>query len=256
VNGPIASLRRLPVALATLALLGWVDIARAVDGYLVDPEAPTYFEAQFESSALAPTANPDDGLPTALHVSDSSATVEYRAGLGESSVEWQVKLTGLERRHEKVDAVYQVILLLPLPVDADGRDAFTPLEWAITPREGKEGASVPFIYAGEKVTLKRNSALERSLLPGLVEDGGAPDRLPSLAGTGYGYTVWDALIRYDAGYGDTISGWGSFRYSTDVSVAPPDAESDALKAYLITWIPSFDPGIKPFAIRMDVISPE
>jgi apolipoprotein N-acyltransferase len=257
VNGLIASLRKLPIALAVLALLGSGNAAHAVDGYLVDPGDPTYFEAQVGTSALAPTASPDDGLPSALYLSDSDATVEYSArAAGPSSLEWQVKLAGLERRHEKIDAVYQVILVLPLPVDAEGRDAFTPLEWAIKPREGKEGASVPFIYAGEKVTLKRKTALERSLLPGLVDGGGAPDSLPSLAGTGYGYTLWDALIRYDAGYGDTITGWGSFRYSTDASVPAPDAESDALKAYLITWIPSFDPGIKPFAIRMDLIPPE
>ena len=170
------------------------------------------------------------------------------------SLDWTLKVRGLLRSHERIDVVYQMIAVLPVPVDAEGRPAFEPLQWSITPREGSEGASVPLIYSGEKVLLKRNVALEHSLLPNLV--GSGPDKLPSLAGTGYEYSLWDTIIRYDPSYGDTVQVLADFRYSTDARVAAPDARDDRLKAYVVTWIPTLDPSIPPFAIRMDVRDPD
>jgi hypothetical protein len=226
--------------------------APAADGFLVEPNDPTYYELQLGSTGEAPLAAATDALPTGLAVSASPATARYRvvkkSAAGE---EWEVTISGLSRRHERVDAVYQLILALPLPVDADGRDAFSALERGIVAREGQEGSAVPLIYGGEKVVLRRNVALERTLLAGIA-GGGRADRMPDLAGTGYRYTLWDAVLRYDPLYGDKVTGWGSLRYATGAGVAAPDAADERLKAYLVTWIPGWEPGIHPFAVQIDV----
>ena len=65
--------------------------------------------------------------------------------------------------------------------------------------------------------------------------------------------MWDAIIRYDARYGDTIQAFADVPYSTDVDVAPPDPSDERLKAYLVTWIPDLDASVPPFAIRIDVV---
>jgi hypothetical protein len=223
--------------------------ARAVDGGGFS--APTYYEETLSAAAPEALESKASELPTALHFSDSAATVEYAsAATSDGRLEWTLKLRGLLRSHERVDVVYQMIAVLPLPVDLEGKPAFEPLQWAIAPREGVEGASVPLIYSGEKVVLKRNVALERSLLADLV--GSGADKLPPLSGTGYEYTLWDTIIRYDPEYGDTVQLLADFRYRTDADVAAPDAWDDRLKAYVVTWIPTLDASIAPFAIRMDV----
>jgi hypothetical protein len=122
------------------------------------------------------------------------------------------------------------------------------------PREGSPAASVALIYSGEKVVLKRSHALERTLLPSLVGPG--EGQLPSLVGTGYGYTFWDAIVRYDPSYGDTLQTFVDFQYTTEGSIAAPDARDERLKAYVVTWIPALDPSVPPFAVRLDVVAPE
>jgi apolipoprotein N-acyltransferase len=227
--------------------------ARAADG--MGFSAETYYEEATASISSEPVESTRSGLPTALHFSDSSATVEYASTPDPNGgLEWTAKIRGLLRSHERVDAVYHMIAVLPLPVDAERRPGFRPLQFAIAPREGVEGASVPLIYSGEKVRLKRSVALERSLLPNLVGEGA--DKLPSLAGTGYEYSLWDTIIRYDPEYGDTVQLFADFRYSTDAEVPPPDARDDRLKAYVVTWIPALDSRVLPFAIRMDVRDPQ
>jgi hypothetical protein len=225
--------------------------APATDGFLVEPNDPTYYELQLDARGEAPLAAPGDGLPAGLQLSDSPAVARYRpVKQGADGAEWEVTLSGLSRRHERVDAVYQLILALPLPADADGRDAFTALERGIVAREGQPGSAVPLIYGGEKVVLRRNVALERTLLAGIA--GGGANRMPELAGTGYRYTLWDAVLRYDPLYGDKVTGWASLRYATSADVAAPDAADERLKVYLVTWIPGWEPGIKPFAVQIDV----
>ena len=163
-----------------------------------------------------------------------------------------VKIRGLSRPHERVDSVYQMIAVVPLPIGATGRAAYRPLQWGIAPREGSESASVPLIYGGEKVVLKRNVTLEKALLPNLISDQGDPDALPSLAGTSYEYTLWDAIVLYDLDFGETVQVIADFRYRTDGSVGPPEADDERFKAYVITWIPDLDGSVPPFAVRLDI----
>ena len=111
-------------------------------------------------------------------------------------------------------------------------------------------SSVPFIYSGEKVVLKRNRSLEKQLLPAITGPG--YDQLPALDGTGYAYTLWDAIIRYDPQYGDTVQAFAQLRYTTDVDVPAPDPTDERLKAYVLTWLPALDPTIPPFAVRLDI----
>jgi hypothetical protein len=182
---------------------------------------------------------------------DTSATLRYEVtSTAPDQVEWQVALENFARPHERVDAVYDLVLVLPLPADANGKKAFRALQRRIELQEGVPGASVALVYAGEPISLKRNVALEKSLLPGLVGDGSG--QLPSLDGTGYAYTVWDTIVAYDAAYGDVVQAHASFGYTTDESVLPPDASDERLKGYLITWIPSLGSEVPPFALRIDV----
>ena len=231
--------------------------AWAIDGAgFAASSGPTYYEEVVQSASPDQLNSNSSQLPTSLHFSDSSATVQYISVQTEADrIDWTLKIRGLTRNHERVDAVYQIIAVLPLPQGADGKDAFQATQWGIAPREGPEGAGVPFIYGGEKVLLKRNVALERMLLPNLVGPSGSADKLPSLAGTGYEYTLWDAIIRYDSGFGDTVQVFADLQYATDAGVSSPNAADEDLKAYVLTWIPGLDASIAPFTIRMDIQDP-
>ena len=247
---------RLPVIGAVVALaLGLpVGEARAIDGTELSAQT-TYYQDVVGSAAPSELESTSPGLPTSLQVSDSTATLEYASTATEDGdLEWTLRVRGLLRNHERVDAIYHMIAVLPVPIDAGGRDVFKPLQWGLTPREGAPGASVPLIYAGEKLVLKRSRALERTLLPGLV--GPDSGQLPDLDGSGYRYGLWDAIIRYDPGHGDSVQVFADFRYITGPGVAAPDGRDERLKAYVITWIPALDPSVAPFAVRMDVRDPE
>ncbi len=211
------------------------------------PSTGTYYEEQLENASWRATA--ESGLPSRLHVVDGAAYIEYRPlREGLRQTEWEVQVRDFDRRHETVDAVYDMVLVLPLPESAAGLDAFEALEPGITLREGDE----PMIYGGRELVLKRNLALERTLVAGLIEEGGGEGKLPSLAGTGYRYTCWDAVVAHDAEHGEFVRAGASLRYATEGRLAAPDAEDDRLAAYWITWIPSLTTEIAPYALRMDV----
>ena len=225
--------------------------AAAVDGTAAI--APTYYEQLVAGGSLADLESRQGGLPEALHVVDAAGGLDFRmleTTGGEAT--WEVNLEVAERNHERVDAVYDLVLALPLPSEADGRAAFEASQWGITPREGAKGASVAFIYGGEKVTLKRNVALERTWLPLLV---GALDGLPDISDTGYVFTLWDAVLRYDPGYGDRLQGLATFRFQTGAEVMAPDPDDERNAAFVITWIPTLDPSVPPFTIRLDLRPP-
>jgi hypothetical protein len=229
--------------------------ARAIDGDSIGFGTTTYYEGVVGSDSASLLESSDTGLPTELELSDSSATVEYSAQTrSDGRLAWTAKIRNFSRPHERVEAVYHVIAILPLPADAEGRSVARPAAFGIVPREGTPEASVPLIYSGEKIVLKRSHALERTLLPNLI--GSEPGQLPSLAGTGYAYTFWDAIVRYDPAYGDTLQAFVDFQYTTDPGVAAPDAKDDRLKAYVVTWIPALDPSVPPFAVRLDVVPAE
>ena len=212
----------------------------------------TYYEGLLGEQGLEAFLAAEPGLPTSVRISDSLATATYVVGSGGGSVEWRIEIRGVTRPHERVDSVYQMIAVLPLPINSQGRAAFRASQWGISPHEGNEAASVPLIYGGEKVTLKRNVTLEKTLLPNLISESGDPDSLPSLSGTGYAYTLWDAIVLYDPDFGDTVQLIADLRYRTDASVEPPDPSDERFKAYVITWIPDLDISVPPFAIRIDV----
>jgi hypothetical protein len=203
----------------------------------------SYYEQALGDTASLSKASADaGGLPAALHVVDAAGGVEYRAS---SAGGWEVEVRVAERPHERVDAVYDLVLALPLPVGAGA-------DWRIAVREGSRGASAAAVYAGEKVTLKRNATLEASWLPLLV---GAREGLPDLAGSGYEWTLWDTIVRYDASVGTTLQGFATVRYAADPSLAPPDPEDSRNAAYVITWIPVLGASVPPFTLRLDVAAP-
>jgi hypothetical protein len=230
--------------------------AAAVDGGAAAPrgsttETSSYYEglvgsdsdAQVGSAAVMEGAAVEGaaaGLPSALHVVEGAGGVAYRP-LAAGRVEVRLELA--ERPHERVDAVYDLVLALALPVGA------AP-DWRIVAREGTERASVPLVYGGEKVMLKRNRSLEKAWLPVLV---GAAAGLPDLAGTGYAWTLWDTILRYDPAAGATLQGFATLGYEADPGVGAPDPEDPRHGAYLITWIPSLDPSVPPFTVRLDAI---
>ena len=217
----------------------------------------TYYEDVLGGASAQAFASAEPGLPSELHVVQGSATVEYRVvdDDGETTT-WDVVLKGFNRPHERVDAVYDLILALPLPADAAGAGAFQAQGRGIVLREGSEASSVPFIYGGEKLVLKRNVGLEKSLLPALLSGGSEAGKLPALADTGYRYTLWDAIVLYDASHDDSVQGWARLRYETDSYASAPDAGDARLAAYAIAWIPSLPAGVPPFAVRIDVVDPE
>ena len=123
--------------------------------------------------------------------------------------------------------------------------------WRIEPkRDGTLGAP-RVVYGGDPVTLKRNVPLETAWLPRLV---GAPNGLPDLSRSGYAWTFWDTIVRYDASAGAALEAFATFRYAADGALAP-DPEDPSNAAYVITWIPTLD-DVAPFTIRLDVIAAE
>lgn len=221
-------------------------------GSAATSSSPTYYQTLAPNGSLAALESATPSLPTALQFDDSSATVSYtRTSSDAASARWELRIRNLVRNHERVDALYQVVLVLPLPAGRGGASGFRALDRAIAPREGSETSSVPLIYGEEKILLKRDVALEKALVPGLIGDP-AKGGLPSLAGTGYEYTLWDTVVRYDPQHDGSIQAWASFRYETAADVAPPDAGDPRLNAYLVTWVPSLRSDVLPWAIRMDV----
>lgn len=245
--------RTLIVLIVALALAGTFASrqATAFDGS--SAASQTYYQQLVGGGTLADLESSQGGLPEALHVVDAAGGVDYQivetVGGGTT---WEVTLEVAERNHERVDAVYDLVLALPLPAGADGSAAYEASQWGITAREGTMGASVAFIYGGEKVMLKRNVALERTWLPTLR---GAPGGLPDISDTGYVYTLWDAVLRYDPGHGDRLQGLATFRYLTGAEVMAPDPDDERNAAFVITWIPTLDPSVPPFTIQLDLRPP-
>ena len=220
-----------------------------------EPYAPSYYEQLLTVGDARALSSTEEGLPTTLFISDSVATASYAGVEHASHTRWSLKLRDFQRPHERVAAVYQMIAVLPMPVDARGGDAFATPQLGIYPRQGTEASSQPLVYSGERLVLKRNISLERSLLPGLIGYSSIGDKLPSLQGTGYEYTLWDTIVRYDPSYGATVQVIADVAYFTSPDVSPPDAGDDRLKAYVITWIPGMDPRYALFTIRIDVVGP-
>src|SRR4029453_12878384 len=194
---------------------GSSGLAAASSGAVAPAEtSSSYYEHALADRGMSASAALESdaagGLPSALYVVEAAGGVEYRSA---DHGAWQVKVEVGERPHERVDAVYDLVLALPLPV------GFPPRQGGIAVREGREGSSVPKVYAGDKVSLKRNAPLESSWLPRLV---GAPDGLPDLAGTGYDWTLWDTIVRYDAEGGTTLQGFGTLGYTADATAVAPD----------------------------------
>ena len=246
---------RTGMLLAAAACLAWAGVAApatAADGGSA-AMGPTYYEQLVGTGDLAALESQAGGLPTTLHVVEAAGGVEYRV-LSERAkgTTWQVSLEVAERNHERVDAVYDLVLALPLPASSDGIAAFETKQWDIKAREGLPGSSVALIYGGEKLTLKRNVALEKAWLPALQD---SRDGLPDLSGTGYMFTLWDTVLRYDPSYGDRVQGLASLTYETGADVLAPDPEDERNAGYVITWIPTLDPSIPPFTIRLDVRPP-
>jgi len=234
-------------------LLGWVASATATDGSAA--VSTTYYQQIVGSQSAAALASASPGVPTALAIDNSSATVEYvPTAQADGSVDWDVLVQGFQRNPERVNAVYDMVFVLPLPVAPSGAAAFTPLDSAIIPQVGTQTAPKPLIYDGGELAFKRNVGLEKSLLPGLVGNP-SQGKLPSLAGTGYAYTLWDTIVQYDPSFGPTIQAWASFHYATDATVSPPVASDPRMKAYLITWIPTLNSNIPPYAVRMSLQNP-
>lgn len=223
--------------------------AFAIDGGFAAPGGgDTYYEKAVEEGAAATSSSllatedgaASGGLPTSLYVVDAQGGVAYR-NLGNGA--WQLELTMVRRPHERVDAVYDLVLALPLPVGSSS-DA-----WRIAPKVGLSASSAPVLYGGEQVVLKRNVPLEKTWLPLLA---GAPGGLPDLSRTGYAWTLWDTIVRYDASAGVTLQAFATFDYTADPRVAAPDSENPDNAAYVITWIPTLE-AVPPFAIRLDVV---
>jgi len=218
--------------------------------------APTYYEGVVGSSSVAELASPTPALPQALQIVDASATAQFSpVGVAGDQRVWELRIDGFSRNHERVDAVYDMVLVLPLPAGPDGRDAFQPVGRGVAVEEGPPDKSVPLIYGGEKIVLKRNVGLEKTLLAGLVGSGRGATGLPDLAGSGYHWTAWDAIVARDDGYGDAIEARARLRYRTPASTTAPDAGDPRLAAYLITWIPALPATIPPYAVRIEVGPP-
>jgi hypothetical protein len=204
----------------------------------------TYYELTADqqtvtSAETTKDASASGGLPTSLYVIDAEGGVTYR-NLGDGA--WEVSVEVAERPHERVDAVYDLVLALPLPIGS------TAETWRIAARSSS-ASSTAIVYGGEAIVLKRNVPLEQAWLPLIA---GAPGGLPDLSRTGYAWTFWDAIVRYDASAGATVQAYGSFRYQADPGVVAPDAENPDNAAYVITWIPTLE-AVPPFAIRLDVL---
>ena len=210
-------------------------------------EPQTYYQQVVGDASAAALASAEPGLPSTLAIEDATATARY---LRLSERGWQVRIEGFRRNHERVDAIYDMVLVLPLPAAADGRDGFTTRERGVRIEEGPAGRSVPLVYGGEKVVLKRNVGLEKSLLPRLVGNGAGS--LPSLDGTGYRWTAWDTVVTRDAGFGDVVQARAELGYETAADAPAPDPDDPRFAAYVITWIPALPAHVPPYAVRIDV----
>ena len=204
---------------------------------------PTYYESILGGAPLQTYETSEGGLPNSLFVNEASGAAWYQLSSEEpDALVWRVDVEVDARPHERVEAVYDVVVALPLPLAAKAGTA-------IGPREGSAGKSVALVYGGEKVLLKRNVALERSWLPLL---NGASGGLPDLGGTGYAFSLWDAIVGLDSSQGDTLQARGSLEYRSDLGVGAPDPGDSRFGVYVINWIPTLDPGIAPYTLRIDV----
>jgi hypothetical protein len=244
---------RAATALGVVGTLGLAASASAGDGAAA--VRLTYYQQIVGSQPVSALESAAPGVPTALAIDNCTATVEYLpTAQPDGTVLWDVLVQGYQRNHERANAVYDMVFVLPLPVTPSGASAFTPVDTGIAPQVGTPTAPAPLIYGGEPIVLKRNVGLEKSLLPGLVGDP-THGKLPSLAGTGYGYTLWDTIVQYDADYGPTLQAWASFHYMTNTTVSGPVVTDSRMKAYLITWIPALNSNIPPYAVRMSLQNP-
>jgi len=207
-------------AVLALALAPFAAPVHAVDGgagIVAGGDGSSYYEQTLSESGLTTGAldasGSYGGLPKSLHTVDAAGAVAYSGDAGR----WRVKLTMDERPHEKVDAVYDLVLALPLPAKLSSAD------WRIDARSGTKAPRAPRLRRRGRVA-QRNAPLEASWLPLLV---GASDGLPDLSGSGYAWTLWDTVLRYDAGAGATLQGFASFGYEADASLAAPDPEDPA-----------------------------
>jgi len=221
--------------------------ALALDGgFAAQGSDLSYYEQTTQQATLAPSASAtvegaaSGGLPTSLYTIDAAGGVTYH-DLGNGA--WQVDIAVARRPHEHVDAVYDLVLALPLPVGSISK------QWRIQPKVDSSPGAAPVVYGGDTIVLKRNVPLERAWLPVLA---GAAGGLPDLSRSGYAWTLWDAIVRYDATAGATLEAFGTFRYSADARVGAPDPTNPDNAAYVITWIPTLET-VPPFAIRLDVV---
>ena len=226
------------------ALLSAGPISAFDGSFAAQGPGPTYYEIAVDEQAVTASATTKDGaasggLPSSLYVVDAEGGVAYHP-LGDGA--WEVSIDVAERPHERVDAVYDLVLALPLPLGSKSGD------WRIEPKVSG-ASSVGIVYGGESIVLKRNVPLESAWLPLLA---GAPGGLPDLSRTGYAWTFWDAIVRYDASAGAKVQAYGTFRYEVDPRVVAPDAENPDNAAYVITWIPTLE-AVAPFTIRLDVV---
>lgn len=210
--------------------------------------APTYYEEVLAARGAAGGAaraasSVETGLPGALHVVPAAGRVSYRHLRGER---FKVTVELDARPHERVDALYDLVLALALPAD------FRSNRWRLRVREGRRGASAPARYAGERITLKRNEALEASWLPRLA---GKRDGLPDLSGSGYVWTLWDTIVRYDAGAGRELAGFARLAYTADRRTQMPRPGDPRSAAYLISWVPSLGAAVAPYTLRIDAAPP-
>lgn len=213
--------------------------------------SPTYYESVVGGASVASLSSPDPTLPSALAIDEATARTSYQAVPTKDGIDWTLRIEGFDRRHEQVDAVYDMVLVAALPVDANGADAFQATQRGFFVEEGTAGATVPLIYGGEKIVLKRNVAIEKTLLPQVS----GPNGLPDLAGTGYRWTAWDTIVQRDAAHESVVRANGHLSYSTATGISAPDSDDARMAAYLITWIPGLPPEVAPFSVRMDVVPP-
>ena len=230
---------------AAAAWLAALPASALDDGFAAQGSDESYYEVTADAASLAAATedgSASGGLPASLYVVDAAGGVRYRS-LGNGA--WEVSVEVASRPHERVDAVYDLVLALPLPLGSKAKT------WRIEPkRDGTLGAP-RVVYGGDPVTLKRNVPLETAWLPRLV---GAPNGLPDLSRSGYAWTFWDTIVRYDASAGAALEAFATFRYAADGALAP-DPEDPSNAAYVITWIPTLD-DVAPFTIRLDVIAAE
>lgn len=214
------------------------------EGLMAAPATPTYYESVLGAALVSEVSTSEPALPTELAIDEATATAAYDRL---SKTEWELRIEGFHRRHEQVDGIYDMVLVLALPAATDGTDGFEAEGAGVLVEEGG-GETAPLVYGGEAIVLKRNVGLEKTLLASVSGKGGLPD----LAGTGYRWTAWNTIVRRDAEHPDTVTARGSLRYAAAAGAPVPDAADARFAAYLVTWIPGLPASIPPFAVRMDV----